>query len=51
MVNAHAIETAVLAESGVGSRLSSKEQSEALKERAGKILFDATEELMVHAVF
>ena len=41
MVNAHAIESAVLAELGVGSRLSSKEQSDAVKERACKILFDA----------
>lgn len=41
MVNAHAIETAVLAELGVVSRLSSKEQSDTAKERACKILFDA----------
>ena len=41
MVNASAIEAAVLAELGVGSRLSSKEQSDAVKERACKILFDA----------
>lgn len=41
MVNAHAIESAVLAELGVGSRLSSKDQSYAVKELAGKILFDA----------
>jgi len=42
MVNAYAIEAAVLAELGVGSRLSSKEQADAVKERAARILFDAT---------
>ena len=41
MVNAHAIEAAVLAELGVGSGRSSKEQSDAVKARACKILFDA----------
>ncbi len=41
MVNAYAIETAVLAELGVGSRLFSKEQSDAVKERTRKIVFDA----------
>jgi DNA invertase Pin-like site-specific DNA recombinase len=42
MVNAYAIEAAVLAELDVGSRLSSKEQADAVKERAARILFDAT---------
>ena len=42
MVNAYAIEAAVLAELGVGSRLSSKEQADVVKERAARILFDAT---------
>ena len=42
MVNAFAIEAAVLTELGVGSRLSSKEQADAVKERAARILFDAT---------
>ena len=41
MVSVYAIEAAVLAELGVGSRLASKEQSDAVKERAVKILFDA----------
>ena len=41
MVNAYAMEAAVLAELGVGSRLSSKEQSDAVKERVCKILFEA----------
>ena len=41
MVNAHAIEAAVLAELGVALRLPSKEQFDAVKERACKILFDA----------
>ena len=38
MVNAHAIEAAVLAELGVGLRLPSKEQSDAVRERTCKIL-------------
>ena len=42
MVNAYALEAAVLAELGVDSRLSSKEQADAVKERAARILFDAT---------
>ena len=42
MVNAYAIEAAVLAELGVGSTLSSKEQADAVKDRAARILFDAT---------
>ena len=42
MVNAYAIEAAVFAQLGVGSRLASKEQSDAVKERAARILFDAT---------
>jgi len=42
MVNAYAIEAAVLTQLGVGSRLSSKEQADVVKERAARILFDAT---------
>ena len=42
MVNAYAIEAAVLAELGVGSRFSPKEQADAVQERAARSLFYAT---------